>query len=633
MEGTKFRLAARTEAAGKYNPDAPLEGNEDNMFVDCYLDDSKQGLFMGDEVVDLSEKGCLMVVADGMGGMNAGEVASDIAIKTVERYFASDKLTERVYKDSKSRINYMEEVVLAADAAIKADSQSNPGHEGMGSTIIMAWLCDDEICLTWCGDSRAYLFRPGQGLWQVSKDHSYVQGLVDDGKITEVEAFDHPYGNIITRSLGDPEKKAKPDSRCFKVYQDDIFMLCSDGLSGVLRDRKTFKDGQRLDTENLEDIISENRDSMAECRNRLFEAAQRNDWYDNVTAILCEIVKGKPAPQGGEAKEVKPHVTSSEGFSGGGDAPKPRRIKPIFIIATVFVLGLIGFLSWNLMDSKKESKLYKDCVNKRDTVCCNDYLKQYPNGELAAEVRKLKNELLEEFKKEPEKPSEEPAPSVENETPVAPAVKGNDKPGKDKTQSSPSTRDVPEEDGVDDTFTDDDDVDVGDPEEGVGPALPGDKPSGSTGGGLVEDSKLREGGLIEDEEHTPVPSGNSTMTAEELAYSKCLQNGGSLPNCIDYIKNYKKGNNYNTVLGIFSRLYIAEKTTQLNKCKTQQDIEVVETQHNKLMQEIGFDKKNAINERVNDLIEKRKKEIPQASNGRPQPGVKSALVAKPGTKK
>ena len=297
MSKIQFRLAYRTDAAGKYNATAPLEGNEDNMFIDADLSSLEHGSPIADTVIDLSDKGCLMVVADGMGGMNAGEVASDIAIKTVSEYFDTEHMAAKSFRDSRSRMSYMEDVVVAADAAIKADSRTDKEHEGMGSTIIMAWLCDGEICLTWCGDSRAYLFRPDCGFWQMSKDHSYVQGLVDEGKITPDEAFDHPYGNIITRSLGDPEKRAKADSVNFDVYEGDIFMLCSDGLSGVLRDHKTFDENrQRIDTENLEDIIAANCASMTQCRDELFDAAQRNDWYDNVTAILCEIVSGDPLP-------------------------------------------------------------------------------------------------------------------------------------------------------------------------------------------------------------------------------------------------------------------------------------------------------------------------------------------------
>ncbi len=296
MNGNRiqFRLAAYTDPAGKWNEDAPKKGNEDDLFVDADLSSEVQGQFMADEVIELSEAGCLMAVADGMGGMNAGEVASAIAIQTVKSAFSKDRLTDEILSSVRSRTKYLEKVVVEADSAIKKKSHDDKECEGMGSTLILAWLYDDELTVTWCGDSRAYLFRDTDGIRQISKDHSYVQGLVDAGSITEVEAFDHPYGNIITRSLGDPEKKAQPDSVTVPVCKGDIIMLCSDGLSGVLRDRKSCdREGNLIPGDNLEDIIRANSASMTECRKALWTAAENADWYDNVTAILCEIVEGK----------------------------------------------------------------------------------------------------------------------------------------------------------------------------------------------------------------------------------------------------------------------------------------------------------------------------------------------------
>lgn len=292
----QFRLTAFTDPAGKRTELPPLYGNEDNFFVVSDLSGGEQGGFMTDEPVRLSDCGCLMAVADGMGGMNAGEVASQIAVETIARHFAPENLTSDVTASARSRERYMEQVVEAADAAIKAEARNNPECEGMGSTIIMVWLCDGQASVTWCGDSRAYLFREPQGIVQISKDHSYVQSLVDEGKITEAAAFDHPYGNIITRSLGDPEKKAKADSRTIPVCKGDILLVCSDGLSGVLRDRKTADDnGNFYPGENLEDLVRANRSSMAACREALWAAAENADWYDNVTAILCEILDGEEA--------------------------------------------------------------------------------------------------------------------------------------------------------------------------------------------------------------------------------------------------------------------------------------------------------------------------------------------------
>ncbi len=293
MKQIRFRMTAFSDAAGKYNPDATRDGNEDNWYVDDDLGDETPGSCAHDKEVVLSDCGMLMVVADGMGGMNAGEVASEIAVKTVEECFAPGRITPQLAATRVSRQKYMEEVITEADARIKKDAAHNPEHEGMGSTIIMAWLAGDELTVSWCGDSRAYRFNPRSGIEMLSEDHSYVQDLVKAGSLSYEDTFGHPHGNIITRSLGDPVKKAQPESRHFKVYRSDIILLCSDGLSGVLFDREARREtGELISPENIEDIIRANCSTMKGCREALMQAAERNDWYDNVTVILCEILDG-----------------------------------------------------------------------------------------------------------------------------------------------------------------------------------------------------------------------------------------------------------------------------------------------------------------------------------------------------
>uniref|UniRef100_UPI00405678BD protein phosphatase 2C domain-containing protein n=1 Tax=Alistipes sp. TaxID=1872444 RepID=UPI00405678BD len=293
MKPIQFRLTAYTDPAGKWDDKAPKRGNEDDLFVDADLSNDLQGEFFTDRVQSLSDLGALMVVADGMGGTNAGEVASAIAIETVKKFFAREALTPDVVRSTATRAAYLERLVVAADSAIKSEAKRNPDCEGMGSTIVMVWLCAGQATVAWCGDSRAYLFRETQGLKQITKDHSYVQELVDKGLITEEVAFDHPMNNIITRSLGDPSKQAQPESVSVPVYKGDILMVCSDGLCGVLRDRKSYDlNGNQYPGFNMEDIIRENRSTMQGLREVLWAAAQSSDWYDNVTAILCEILEG-----------------------------------------------------------------------------------------------------------------------------------------------------------------------------------------------------------------------------------------------------------------------------------------------------------------------------------------------------
>lgn len=295
-ERITFRMAAWTDAAGKYDPNAPLEGNEDNYYVDDDLGDNTPSHWVTDEDILLSDCGMLMAVADGMGGMNAGEIASQIAHDTVAEFFAPGKITPQLAANHENRSRYMEEVVRETDHRIKEDARSNSEHEGMGSTLIMAWIVNGELTLTWIGDSRAYRFNPATGIEPLSRDHSYVQELADKGIITYEQTFEHPQGNIVTRSLGDTTQKAKPESRLFEVCDNDIILLCSDGLSGVLRDKKTYdENGLLYPGDNLEDIIATHQDSLRRCREALWIAAEKADWYDNVTVILCKICSGAGA--------------------------------------------------------------------------------------------------------------------------------------------------------------------------------------------------------------------------------------------------------------------------------------------------------------------------------------------------
>ena len=288
-----FKLVAFTDAAGKYDSAAYRSGNEDNFYVDDDLSDNLISHCIPDKLTTLSELGMLMAVADGMGGMNAGEVASQIAIDTVKFFFSPNKINKEIAESHNKRANYLERTIKAADKNIKDDARNNPEHKGMGSTILLAWLWNNELTISWCGDSRAYIFNQKSGIQLISEDHSYVQDLVNKGLLTYEQTFDHPQNNIVTRSLGDPNKEACPDSRCYFVAKGDIILLCSDGLSGVLRDKKTYdNEGNLLCEDNIEDILRVNDTSMKECRKALWRAAERADWYDNVTVILCKITDG-----------------------------------------------------------------------------------------------------------------------------------------------------------------------------------------------------------------------------------------------------------------------------------------------------------------------------------------------------
>lgn len=368
-----FRMAAWSDAAGKYNPDAPLNGNEDNFYVDDDLSDDTSSHIVADEDIALSDCGMIMAVADGMGGMNAGEVASQIAHDTVAEYFAPGKITPKLAATHESRSRYMEYVIREADRRIKDDARHNRDHEGMGSTLIMAWLAGRELSVTWIGDSRAYRFNPNSGIEPLSKDHSYVQELADKGIITYEQTFEHPQGNIITRSLGDESKKARPESRLFNVCDGDIILLCSDGLSGVLRDRKVYdENGEPYMGENMEDIIREHSSSLSECREALWEAAERADWYDNVTAILCEIRSGAgtymPTKEGEKLSNVFNPTNNKLHKTFDGFVIKiPRKRFVSFLVLLLLIIASIAGGLWYKMKKLQPNEM----VAVPDTIKIN----------------------------------------------------------------------------------------------------------------------------------------------------------------------------------------------------------------------------------------------------------------------
>lgn len=275
MSTIKFRLAAKTDVG------LVRTNNEDNFQMTTDLS-SDQMRWVNNEICSLGDKGALLVVADGMGGMNAGEVASALAVETVREYFASEKLTPEVTKNRFTIEKYMNEVIVAADTRIKKEAKEHPETRGMGTTVVIGWILNGKLYVSWCGDSRAYIYNPEAGLHQITKDHSYVQTLVDKGSISKEDAFDYPDSNIITRSLSDGGSKAKPDSllKPYDLCDHDIILLCTDGLNGMIRDNE------------IEAVIRENEHDMNVLVDQLIHAACEAEGSDNITLCLCQILQG-----------------------------------------------------------------------------------------------------------------------------------------------------------------------------------------------------------------------------------------------------------------------------------------------------------------------------------------------------
>ena len=274
MNEIKIKVDMRCEKAAR-------DHNEDDCCLIANLADGQPG-FSPDKEIVLDDKGALLVVCDGMGGMNAGETASKIAVETIREWFMPDKLTAEMMSKPELVKQHIVNAIVDADNRIKKEGESDREKEGMGSTVVLAWITGTRAYISWCGDSRAYCFNTADGLKQLSHDHSYVQELVDSGLLSEDLAFDHPQNNIITRNLGDPNGDACPDIKDYELRDGDLIMLCSDGLCGVLRDSE------------IETVMRRNTGSVRSCRDALWDAARNAGWHDNVTVELCQILSGCP---------------------------------------------------------------------------------------------------------------------------------------------------------------------------------------------------------------------------------------------------------------------------------------------------------------------------------------------------
>src|SRR5215218_8880829 len=217
----------------------------------------------------------VFAVADGMGGAQAGEVASRIAAGAFESHEAGEGPAE----------GELEEIAQEANREINKRAQEDSSHAGMGTTLTAAMLRDDEVALGHVGDSRAYVLRGGQ-LKRLTKDHSLVEELRRQGRLTEEQAEEHPQRSIITRALG-PEPSVNVDTMTFPARDGDVFLLCSDGLTTMVSD------------DQIREILTGAR-SLRSAVSRLIDAANRGGGRDNITAVAFRIadVEAKEEEEG-----------------------------------------------------------------------------------------------------------------------------------------------------------------------------------------------------------------------------------------------------------------------------------------------------------------------------------------------
>jgi len=235
----------------------------------------------------------LMVLADGMGGYNAGEVASGIAVQIVTE-LASDGASREERNDIDPHSGMMRQSIVLRDAVYRANkiifqtAQSQTHCEGMGTTIVACMFYDDKVSIAHVGDSRAYRLRGGQ-LDQMTLDHSLLQELVDRGFYSEEEAQRSTNRNYVTRALG-VEPTVEVEVHEHDVLTDDVFLLCSDGLPDMVED------------DDIHLTISTFNASLDVVGQQLIDLANDHGGRDNVSVMLAQVKEPFPARKGLLAK-------------------------------------------------------------------------------------------------------------------------------------------------------------------------------------------------------------------------------------------------------------------------------------------------------------------------------------------
>lgn len=222
---------------------------------------------------DVGERGSLFMVADGMGGAAAGELASEMATETIYAQLLRTWVGE-ADATAQRFAHRLKEAVEVANGQIHAYAKAHPELRGMGTTTTAGGVLGDQLYLTQVGDSRAYLIRNAQA-FQLTKDQSLMQRLVEAGELTEEEAARSERRNIILQALG-PDPKVRVDLTYQELRRGDILVICSDGLSG------------QVNKQEIAEVTSHTTDLQAAC-DRLIAMANERGGPDNITVVIARF--------------------------------------------------------------------------------------------------------------------------------------------------------------------------------------------------------------------------------------------------------------------------------------------------------------------------------------------------------
>jgi PPM family protein phosphatase len=283
----------------------------------------------------------LFAIADGMGGAQAGEVASRLAAAAVREGGAGSGGEERIF-----------ELIQEANRRVYDRSNSDPNTSGMGTTMTVALVEGERVAFGHVGDSRAYLIRDGE-MEQLTEDHSLVNELLKSGKLSPEEAGMHPQKAVITRAVGtDPDVDV--DTFTVEAQAGDLFLLCSDGLTDVVAE------------EEILDLVERNRGDIDRALHTLVKEANRGGGEDNITAVAFEITEEDVVHDGKTQEQALPPdlahapkpdeedtLTEADEIpvvsedSGARPRPVDRRLV-VWIVLVLIAAAIAALVLWKL---------------------------------------------------------------------------------------------------------------------------------------------------------------------------------------------------------------------------------------------------------------------------------------------
>jgi protein phosphatase len=322
----------RLSVFGKTDLGRTRDHNEDSFLVaDLTTREASLQPTVREHVI--GPKGSLLFVADGMGGAASGEVASQLAVKTVYDHLLATWCADDADGPPEFATR-LKEAIEQANERIYALAHERPEHKGMGTTATAVGVLGDHLYLTQVGDSRAYLIRDSQAI-QLTKDQSLMQRLVDAGELTEEEAEKSERRNIILQALG-PDAKIRVDLTHQPIRRGDMLVLCSDGLSGQVR------------KDEIAAMVSDPAKDLATMCGELIDLANSRGGPDNITVIVARLTGDglQGARQGDKVGHEVYHLLDGENTTEpvpvytGSPPPEPKGAALALLVTWLAVLGL-----------------------------------------------------------------------------------------------------------------------------------------------------------------------------------------------------------------------------------------------------------------------------------------------------